>query len=175
MATIKLYPHQEEVLHRIHNKCVLYGGTGSGKSRTALAYYYKYVVKGDLKIQIYNTDGNLIKTVGTDKNPTEKVDLLIITTPQKRDKLEWEEELVPFRLFTDSSLNSKKINVVIDSWNNIKKYVKPTIGWFIIFDEQRLTGSGAWVKSFLKLSRKNQWMVLSATPGNSYYEYVPLL
>ena len=70
MATIKLYPHQEEVLHRIHNKCVLYGGTGSGKSRTALAYYYKYVVKGDLKIQIYNTDGNLIKTVGTDKNPT---------------------------------------------------------------------------------------------------------
>lgn len=174
MATIKLYPHQEEVLPRLHNKCVLYGGTGSGKSRTSLAYYYEYVIKGKLKIQIYNTDGSLIKTVGTDKNPTEKIDLLIITTPQKRDKLEWEEELVPFRLFTDSTLNPKKINVVIDSWNNIKKYIKPTIGWFIIFDEQRLTGSGTWVKSFLKLSRKNQWMVLSATPGDSYYEYVPL-
>ena len=99
--------------------------------------------------------------------------LYIITTAHKRNTLEWEKELAPFLLSTDSETNLYSNVVVIDSWNNIKKY-QNIYGAFFIFDENHVTGYGAWVKSFLKIARKNEWIVLSATPGDSYSDYIPV-
>ena len=91
-------------------------------------------------------------------------DLYIITTARKRDTKEWEDEVKPFDL---------KRKVTIDSWNNIGKY-KDTVGAFFIFDEQRVVGYGAWVKSFLKITRVNEWILLSATPGDTWQDYIPV-
>ena len=91
-------------------------------------------------------------------------DLYIITTARKRDTREWEDEVEPFDL---------KRKVTIDSWNNIGKY-KDIIGAFFIFDEQRVVGYGAWVKSFLKITRMNEWILLSATPGDTWQDYIPV-
>ena len=91
-------------------------------------------------------------------------DLYIITTARKRDTKEWEDEVEPFDL---------KRKVTIDSWNNIGKY-KDTVGAFFIFDEQRVVGYGAWVKSFLKITRVNEWILLSATPGDTWQDYIPV-
>ena len=91
-------------------------------------------------------------------------DLYIITTARKRDTKEWEDEVEPFDL---------KRKVTIDSWNNIGKY-KDIAGAFFIFDEQRVVGYGAWVKSFLKITRVNEWILLSATPGDTWQDYIPV-
>jgi hypothetical protein len=104
------------------------------------------------------------------KNPK---DLIIITTAMKRDKLEWEGELIPFRLSPDPKLNYYSNKVIIDSWNNIKKYadVKDS---FVVFDEDRLTGNGVWVKTFLKIAKVNDWIILSATPGDTWSDFIPV-
>lgn len=146
---IELSEDQKEAIMKMKNGCILCGGTGSGKSRTALAYYFKLC-------------GGQCKPF---KKIFKKVPLYIITTAKKRDTLEWEGELVPFML--DKEL------ITVDSWNNIKKY-KDIRDSFFIFDEQRVVGSGVWVKSFLKISRYNQWILLSATPGDSWMDYVPV-
>ena len=91
-------------------------------------------------------------------------DLYIITTARKRDTKEWEAEVEPFGI---------KRKVVIDSWNNIGKY-KDVTDCFFIFDEQRVVGYGAWVKSFLKIARVNEWILLSATPGDTWQDYIPV-
>lgn len=91
-------------------------------------------------------------------------DLYIITTARKRDTKEWEDEVEPFNL---------KRKVTIDSWNNIGKY-KDIVDAFFIFDEQRVVGYGAWVKSFLKITRVNEWILLSATPGDTWQDYIPV-
>lgn len=155
---ITLYPYQIDALHRMHNGCVLCGGVGSGKSRTALAYCYICELGGSLKI---NGDGIWDK-------PEESKQLYIITTAKKRDTLEWEEEVDYF------GLSHTKVEVIIDSWNNFHKY-KNVVDAMFIFDEQRLVGSGAWVKTFLKVVKRNHWIMLSATPGDNYSEYIPLL
>lgn len=157
---ISLRDYQFDAVDRLKNGCILCGGVGSGKSRTALAYYYK-------------ENGGIL---GTNKyvkmkNPR---DLYIITTARKRDTLEWEGEFGPFLITTNPEASMyPKMKVVVDSWNNIKKY-KDVNGAFFIFDEQRVVGSGTWVKTFLNIARKNQWILLSATPGDTWSDYIPV-
>lgn len=86
--------------------------------------------------------------------------LLIITTAQKRNNGEWLEECKVFGL-----------KPIIDSWNNIRKYEKYE-NYFIIFDEDHLTGYGAWSKTFIKMAKCNDWLVLTGTPGDNYSEFM---
>lgn len=151
MAGIRLYDYQLDAVNRMRNGCILCGGVGSGKSRTALSYYYK-------------EQGGILGTKNYIYMPGKPKDLYIITTARKRDTLEWEGELVPFFLSTKPEKNKRYGNkVVVDSWNNIGKY-KDITSAFFIFDEQRVVGRGAWVKAFLKIARGNNWILLSATP-----------
>lgn len=161
MAGIKLYDYQIDAIKKMHDGCILCGGVGSGKSLTALGYYY-LTNGGNIFAKEYKTM--------IDDPPQ---DLYIITTARKRDTLEWDKELLPFLLSTDPKINHYKNKVVIDSWNNISKYENAKEAYFI-FDEQRVVGKGAWVKSFLKITKKNNWILLSATPGDTWMDYVPV-
>ena len=161
MAGISLRDYQMDAVKRMKNGCILCGGVGSGKSRTALAYYYK------------QNGGEL----GTDEyvpmDDCDIKDLYIITTARKRDTFEWEGELSPFLLSTHPELNLCSNKVIVDSWNNIGKYTAVKDAFFI-FDEQRVVGSGAWVKAFLKIAKANEWILLSATPGDTWEDYIPV-
>lgn len=155
-----LRDYQQEAVSKMRNGCILHGGVGSGKSRTGLYYYFE--MNGGSMIP------NHIPMKGTPQ------DLYIITTAMKRDSEEWEEELSHYNLSSDPLRNAFYGNkIVIDSWNNIGKYIDIT-GAFFIFDEDRVTGKGAWVKSFLKITKKNEWIILSATPGDTWMDYVPV-
>lgn len=159
MSGISLFDYQLDAVSRMRNGCILCGGVGSGKSRTSLAYYYK-------------EQGGVLGTKNyvRMKNPK---DLYIITTARKRDTLEWEGELSYFLLSTNPKVNGYKNRVIVDSWNNIQKYKNVTDSFFI-FDEQRVVGSGVWVKSFLKIAKSNDWILLSATPGDTWQDYIPV-
>ena len=159
MSGISLFDYQLDAVNRMRNGCILCGGVGSGKSRTSLAYYYK-------------EQGGVLGTKNyvRMKNPK---DLYIITTARKRDTLEWEGELSYFLLSTNPKVNGYKNKVIVDSWNNIQKYKNVTDSFFI-FDEQRVVGSGVWVKSFLKITKSNDWILLSATPGDTWQDYIPV-
>lgn len=159
MASIKLYPYQRLAVEKMRNGCILNGGVGSGKSITSLAYYY--IQQGG----VINTDHYI--------NMVNPKDLYIITTARKRDTYEWDGELQPFLLSTNPDVNGYSNKVVVDSWNNIGKYVEVKDAFFI-FDEQRVVGSGAWVKSFLKIAKANEWILLSATPGDTWIDYIPV-
>lgn len=161
MAGISLYDYQSDAVKRMKNGCILCGGVGSGKSRTSLVYYY---LKNGGEI---NTD----KYVPMDD--VDLKDLYIITTARKRDTKEWEAEMSPFLLSTNPEVNLYRNKVVVDSWNNIKKYTDVSNAFFI-FDEQRVVGSGTWVKSFLKICKTNEWILLSATPGDTWMDYIPV-
>ena len=160
---MELYDHQIDALKRMHNGCILNGGVGSGKSRTSLAYYFFNIAKGKVSV---NGKG----TYAVPENP---VPLYIITTARKRDTHEWESEMIPFMLSTNEEESVKNIKVTIDSWNNIQKYVGITNAFFI-FDEQRVVGKGAWAKSFIKIAKANRWILLSATPGDTWSDYIPV-
>lgn len=155
---IELFKHQQQALDRMHNGCILCGGVGSGKSITSLAYYF-------------TQEGGKLSPYSPMKRKPK--DLYIITTARKRDTLEWEGELSPFLLSVHPDINYYKNKVVIDSWNNIGKY-KDVKDAFFIFDEQRVVGSGSWVKSFLKITKVNRWILLSATPGDTWQDYIPV-
>lgn len=153
-----LAEHQKEAATKMFSGCILNGGVGSGKSRTGLYYYCK------------QHGGDMDPYVPM-KNPK---DLYIITTAKKRDSLEWQQEMLPFYLTTDEKENVwYKNKVVVDSWNNITKYVGVKDAFFI-FDEDRVTGSGVWVKSFYKITKVNEWIILSATPGDTWQDYIPV-
>lgn len=160
---ITLYGHQFKALEKMKNGCILCGKVGSGKSITALAYYY--LQEGG---EVSSLMGYEYITMGDPPR-----DLYIITTARKRDTKEWEGELAPFLLSPTREASLYTNKVVVDSWNNIGKYgdVKNA---FFIFDEQRVVGSGAWVKSFLKITRTNHWVLLSATPGDTWQDYIPV-
>ena len=161
MAGISLRDYQLDAVNRMMNGCILCGGVGSGKSRTALAYYYK------------ENGGVLGTNEYIPMNDVDLPDLYIITTARKRDTAEWEGELSPFLLSSHPEVNLYRNRVVIDSWNNISKYSSVTNAFFI-FDEQRVVGSGAWVKAFLKIAKSNKWILLSATPGDTWEDYIPV-
>ena len=132
---IELMPHQKKAVLEMKNGCILKGGTGSGKTMTALAYY----------------------------NDTETAErLIVITTAKKRDSGDWQAEAREFALFPE-----------VNSWNNLAEY-EDVEGAFFIFDEQRVVGSGVWVKAFLKITKKNSWVLLSATPGDTWLDYAPV-
>lgn len=156
-----LYDYQYDALKRMHNGCILCGGVGSGKSRTSLAYYCSLNKTADHK------EDEFIPMVDP------PMDLYIITTAKKRDSAEWSLEMAPFLMSPDPEVARYSNKVVVDSWNNIKKYVDVEKSFFI-FDEQRVIGYGAWTKSFLKITKSNQWILLSATPGDTWSDYAPV-
>ena len=149
---VTLYDYQWDAVDRMENGNILCGGVGSGKSRTSLAYYYCKECGGELR--------------GRRKKMKTQKSLYIITTARKRDTLEWDDEIKPFDI-------PESVEIHIDSWNNIKKYVEVKNAFFI-FDEQRVVGYGAWTKAFLKITKSNHWILLSATPGDTWMDYIPV-
>lgn len=154
---VELTSAQRKAVEELANGKILYGGMGVGKSITALAYYYEKVCGGDLA------------SIPSMRAPRA---LYIITTAKKRDDLDWQKDAVKLGLGTHhDSLDD--IDVIVDSWNNIDKYKEVKNGFFI-FDEQRLVGSGTWAKAFIKIAKSNGWILLSATPGDTWLDYIPV-
>lgn len=154
---IELFQEQVDALEQLTNGKVLAGGVGSGKSCTSLAYYFTRIQDGviDAHTRAYRPPAG----------PLKDIPLYIITTAKKRDDEEWFDEVSKWYVAYDFA--------VVDSWNNIAKY-SSVRGGFFIFDEQRVAGAGKWVKWFLKITQNNQWLLLSATPGDKWINYLPL-
>ena len=163
---MKLKDYQVAALRQMHNGCILCGGVGSGKSITGLAYYHiqcggtlskedekEFLLEGFTKMQ-------------------KPIDLYIITTAKKRDSREWEQDMSHFLLSPNPDICAYPIKVIVDSWNNITKYVGVQDSFFI-FDEQRVVGYGTWSKSFIKIAHNNKWILLTATPGDNWSDYAP--
>lgn len=156
---IELFDYQKKAVTELNTGSILKGGVGSGKSLTALAYYYIKECGGEMEPEL--------KRMKTPK------DLYIITTPRKRDELDWNAEATHFAISTDRTTSLQNVLLTVDSWNNIGKY-KEVKNAFFIFDEQKVVGYGAWVKAFLKIAKSNNWILLSATPGDTWMDYVPV-
>jgi hypothetical protein len=160
---VNLYDYQIDALERIRNGSIVKGSVGSGKSLLGLVYFYEKVCGGTVQ-----SDKNTHRWMEKPRN------LVIITTAKKRDDLEWEKEAAKIPISSYPDTTPDDFAFTVDSWNNISKYTDVK-GAFFIFDEQRLVGSGAWVKSFYKISRQNEWIMLSATPGDTWLDYIPVM
>lgn len=152
------WPHQRTAIDSLKNGSVLVGGTGSGKSLVALGYYYERVLGGSMD---------------PPEPPRKSIPVVIITTARKRDDLDWDEEATGFGISKDLESSINGISFEVDSWNNIQKY-KDRSDHMFIFDEQRSVGSGAWAKAFIKIAKKNQWILLSATPADRWVDLIPV-
>jgi len=159
MKKIKLFDYQKKAIKELTPGSILWGGVGSGKSLTSLGYYYENICGGRFEPER--------KRMKTPK------DLYIITTARKRDEHDWESEALHFGLHTDNTKNQSELHFIVDSWNRIEKY-KDVKDSFFIFDEQKLVGYGAWVKAFLKIAKNNKWILLTATPGDIWMDYLPV-
>lgn len=142
---MELMDHQKEAIAQLENGNILWGGVGVGKTLTGCGYYLEKEANRDL---------------------------YVITTAKKRDDLDWEKEAVKLGIGTERDATLAGV-IRVDSWNNAHKYVGVK-GAFFIFDEQRVVGHGAWVKAFLKIARNNRWILLSATPGDTWLDYAPV-
>lgn len=143
----ELFPNQLEAVEELSPGKVLCGDTGTGKTLVAVEYYRRKQFPKDV---------------------------YVITTAAVRDKLSWHEAFGQLGIMQDEVERSRgNVRLVIDSWNNIAKY-KDVKDAFFILDEQRLVGSGKWVKAFLELAQNNKWIMLSATPGDIWMDYIPL-
>ena len=162
--TVVYRPEQIQAVRQLQNGSILAGGVGSGKTLTSLAWYLTSVCNA----ASFKEGGSLAKKK-VKGSPT----LYVITTAKKRDSLEWEEEAARLGLSTDPACSFTGSSIVVDSWNNIGKYSDREHAVFF-FDEQRASGSGRWVKEFLKITRKNTWLLLSATPGDVWMDYLPV-
>lgn len=158
----ELDANQVLAVNQLKPGSILCGGVGSGKSRTALAFYYNKICGGGLE-----------SIEGRFSEPKNQIPLYIITIAVKRDRKEWDNELSLYCLSTDESVSIEGIKVTVDSWNNIQKYTEVENSFFI-FDEQRLVSYGAWVKAFFKIAKNNKWILLSATPGDNWMDYIPV-
>lgn len=163
IIAVELRKHQLTALEKIHNGSILKGGVGTGKSITAAAYFYTKVCGGDLRINGFGGLGDMQKPR----------DVYVITTARKRKDLDWEKEFAAFGISTKWDTSVHGIQLTVDSWNNIAKYEEVENAFFI-FDEQRLVGNGAWVQAFYKIARNNPWVMLSATPGDNWLDYIPV-
>ena len=144
MPAINLYGYQLSAVRRMKNGCILCGGVGSGKSRTALAYYY--ICNGGSELSFIRNKYYKMK---------QPKDLYIITTAKKRDSLEWEGDMLPFSIGNPDVYRNK---VTIDSWNNIKKYID-------VKDAFRLSTRS------LKLTNGSCCRQLLAIPGQIIFRY----
>lgn len=157
MMAINFFDYQKKAINQLRIGSILRGGVGSGKSITSLGFYIK------------ECGGSPFK----DLPMTKPIDLYIITTPRKRDSLDWEKEAAQLMISKDPKLNIKGTLFIVDSWNNIGKY-KDIKNAFFIFDEQKVIGSGSWVKSFIRITKQNKWILLTATPGDTWSDYIPI-
>lgn len=157
---VELYGYQQDAIARLSSGKILCADVGIGKSITALAYFIVRECGGSLTVE-QNLDNKHFK----------KIDLYIITTAKKRDDHDWEREAARFAILPDG--RGVGVRLKVDSWNNIAKYVGVHDAFFI-FDEQRVVGSGKWVKAFLKITKVNRWILLTATPGDTWIEYCPV-
>lgn len=151
---MRLRQHQLEALGNLANGKVLCGSVGSGKSLTAVAYWYTTIC-----------GGGLIPLVPRRSH----IPCYVVTTAKKRNDKEWDLEFA--RVGVDRSDENGDAHVI--SWNEIYKVANVTNAFFI-FDEQRASGSGKWARAFIRIARRNQWIMLSATPGDVWLDYIPL-
>lgn len=163
MPNIELAPHQRKAVRELHNGAILKGGVGTGKTRTAMYYYITAVCNGRVSVN----------GVGDTVAPQRPRDIYVITTAKKRDDLDWEQEAARFGVSTNREISLGGVQIKVDSWNNIENYTGIKHAFFV-FDEQRLVGSGAWVKAFYKIAEQNEWIMASATPGDTWMEYIPV-
>jgi hypothetical protein len=154
----ELVEEQQKAVDKLDNGKILVGGTGSGKSIVSLAYFVSKVCGGT-----YNDWGSM----------TAPRDVYVITTAKKRDALDWDKEAMRFGIGREREASRSGVKLTVDSWNNINKY-KEVKDAFFIFDEQRLVGSGAWTKAFIGIAKHNPWILLSATPGDTWLDYIPV-
>lgn len=170
---VQFYQKQLDAINKLHSGNILVGGTGSGKSRTSIGWWYFRACGGSQEIQIMDpATREKLSSFGSLQPMQKPKDLYIITTAHKRDQLEFDGELANFGLENGEN-PFDGVRITVDSWNNIAKYRDIHEACFI-FDEQRVVGKGLWVKSFLALAKTNAWILCSATPGDTWMDYIPV-